>query len=81
MNYLSNREEPCSILPGYSALRFRVLMALLFTSIVIFIIIVLIQFLVITKGATRVSEVAARFEPQTAPDDAGLKAAIDKALG
>lgn len=29
----------------------------------------------------RDGEVAARFEPQTAPDDAGLKAAIDKALG
>lgn len=29
----------------------------------------------------RDGEVAARFEPQTAPDDAGLKAAIEKALG
>jgi glutathione peroxidase len=29
----------------------------------------------------RDGEVVARFEPQTAPDDAGLKAAIEKALG
>jgi flagellar biosynthesis protein FlhA len=46
-------------------------------GIVIFIIIVLIQFLVITKGATRVSEVAARFALDGMP---GRQMAIDADL-
>ncbi len=46
-------------------------------GIVIFVIIVLIQFLVITKGATRVSEVAARFALDGMP---GRQMAIDADL-
>lgn len=46
-------------------------------GIIIFVIIVLIQFLVITKGATRVSEVAARFALDGMP---GRQMAIDADL-
>lgn len=49
----------------------------LVVGLVIFIIIVLIQFLVITKGATRVSEVAARFALDGMP---GRQMAIDADL-
>jgi flagellar biosynthesis protein FlhA len=49
----------------------------LMVGIVIFVIIVLIQFLVITKGATRVSEVAARFALDGMP---GRQMAIDADL-
>ncbi|TVQ61710.1 MAG: flagellar biosynthesis protein FlhA [Phycisphaerales bacterium] len=49
----------------------------LFVGIVIFSIMVIIQFLVITKGATRVSEVAARFTLDAMP---GKQMAIDSDL-
>lgn len=49
----------------------------LFVGIVIFAILVIIQFLVITKGATRVSEVAARFTLDAMP---GKQMAIDSDL-
>lgn len=47
-------------------------------GLIIFIIIVLIQFVVITKGATRISEVAARFALDGMP---GRQMAIDADLG
>lgn len=50
----------------------------LVVGIIIFVIIVLIQFLVITKGATRISEVAARFALDGMP---GKQMAIDADLG
>lgn len=50
----------------------------LIVGIIIFAIIVLIQFLVITKGATRISEVAARFALDAMP---GKQMAIDADLG
>lgn len=50
----------------------------LIVGIIIFTIIVLIQFLVITKGATRISEVAARFALDGMP---GKQMAIDADLG
>jgi len=50
----------------------------LIVGIIIFSIIVLIQFLVITKGATRISEVAARFALDGMP---GKQMAIDADLG
>lgn len=49
----------------------------LIVGIIIFVIIVLIQFLVITKGATRISEVAARFALDGMP---GKQMAIDADL-
>jgi flagellar biosynthesis protein FlhA len=49
----------------------------LIVGVVIFVIIVLIQFLVITKGATRVSEVAARFALDGMP---GRQMAVDADL-
>lgn len=49
----------------------------LMVGVVLFVIIVLIQFLVITKGATRVSEVAARFALDGMP---GRQMAIDADL-
>ncbi len=49
----------------------------LFVGLVIFLIIVLVQFLVITKGATRISEVAARFTLDAMP---GKQMAIDSDL-
>jgi len=50
----------------------------LVVGIVIFVIIVLIQFIVITKGATRISEVAARFVLDGMP---GRQMAVDADLG
>ncbi|MBL8856668.1 MAG: FHIPEP family type III secretion protein, partial [Planctomycetaceae bacterium] len=50
----------------------------LIVGIIIFAIIVLIQFVVITKGATRISEVAARFALDGMP---GKQMAIDADLG
>ncbi|MBK9189295.1 MAG: flagellar biosynthesis protein FlhA [Phycisphaerales bacterium] len=49
----------------------------LFVGIVIFLIMVIIQFVVITKGATRISEVAARFTLDAMP---GKQMAIDSDL-
>ena len=49
----------------------------LFVGIVIFLILVLVQFIVITKGATRISEVAARFTLDAMP---GKQMAIDSDL-
>ena len=49
----------------------------LVVGVVIFLILVLIQFLVITKGASRISEVAARFTLDSLP---GKQAAIDADL-
>jgi len=49
----------------------------LFVGIVIFLILVIVQFLVITKGATRISEVAARFTLDAMP---GKQMAIDSDL-
>ncbi len=49
----------------------------LFVGIVIFAIIVIVQFMVITKGATRISEVAARFTLDAMP---GKQMAIDSDL-
>lgn len=49
----------------------------LFVGIVIFLILVAVQFLVITKGATRISEVAARFTLDAMP---GKQMAIDADL-
>ncbi|HPO92626.1 MAG TPA: flagellar biosynthesis protein FlhA [Phycisphaerales bacterium] len=49
----------------------------LFVGVVIFIILVIVQFVVITKGATRVSEVAARFTLDAMP---GKQMAIDADL-
>ena len=49
----------------------------LFVGIVIFLIMVIVQFLVITKGATRISEVAARFTLDAMP---GKQMAIDSDL-
>lgn len=49
----------------------------LVVGVVIFLILVLIQFLVITKGASRISEVAARFALDSLP---GKQAAIDADL-
>ena len=49
----------------------------LFVGIVIFIILVIVQFVVITKGATRISEVAARFTLDAMP---GKQMAIDADL-
>ena len=46
-------------------------------GLIIFVIIVLIQFIVITKGATRISEVAARFALDGMP---GRQMAIDADL-
>jgi flagellar biosynthesis protein FlhA len=49
----------------------------LFVGIVIFLILVIVQFMVITKGATRISEVAARFTLDAMP---GKQMAIDSDL-
>ncbi len=49
----------------------------LFVGVVIFLILILVQFLVITKGATRISEVAARFTLDAMP---GKQMAIDADL-
>jgi len=49
----------------------------LFVGIVIFMILVIVQFVVITKGATRISEVAARFTLDAMP---GKQMAIDSDL-
>lgn len=49
----------------------------LFVGIVIFLILVIVQFVVITKGATRISEVAARFTLDAMP---GKQLAIDSDL-
>ncbi len=49
----------------------------LFVGIVIFLILVIVQFIVITKGATRISEVAARFTLDAMP---GKQMAIDSDL-
>jgi flagellar biosynthesis protein FlhA len=49
----------------------------LFVGIVIFLILVIVQFVVITKGATRISEVAARFTLDAMP---GKQMAIDSDL-
>ncbi len=49
----------------------------LFVGIVIFLIMVIVQFMVITKGATRISEVAARFTLDAMP---GKQMAIDADL-
>jgi flagellar biosynthesis protein FlhA len=49
----------------------------LFVGVVIFLIMVIVQFLVITKGATRISEVAARFTLDAMP---GKQMAIDSDL-
>ena len=49
----------------------------LFVGIVIFLIIVIVQFIVVTKGATRISEVAARFTLDAMP---GKQMAIDSDL-
>lgn len=49
----------------------------LFVGIVIFMILVIVQFMVITKGATRISEVAARFTLDAMP---GKQMAIDADL-
>ncbi|MEI7657804.1 MAG: flagellar biosynthesis protein FlhA [Phycisphaerae bacterium] len=49
----------------------------LFVGIVIFLILVIVQFMVITKGATRISEVAARFTLDAMP---GKQMAIDADL-
>ncbi|MFO0856007.1 MAG: flagellar biosynthesis protein FlhA [Phycisphaerales bacterium] len=49
----------------------------LFVGVVIFLILVIVQFLVITKGATRISEVAARFTLDAMP---GKQMAIDSDL-
>ena len=49
----------------------------LFVGIVIFLILVIVQFVVITKGATRISEVAARFTLDAMP---GKQMAIDADL-
>jgi flagellar biosynthesis protein FlhA len=49
----------------------------LFVGVVIFLIIIIVQFVVVTKGATRVSEVAARFTLDAMP---GKQMAIDSDL-
>jgi flagellar biosynthesis protein FlhA len=49
----------------------------LFVGVVIFLILVVVQFIVITKGATRISEVAARFTLDAMP---GKQMAIDSDL-
>jgi flagellar biosynthesis protein FlhA len=49
----------------------------LFVGIVIFLILIVVQFIVITKGATRISEVAARFTLDAMP---GKQMAIDSDL-
>jgi flagellar biosynthesis protein FlhA len=49
----------------------------LFVGVVIFIILVIVQFVVVTKGATRISEVAARFTLDAMP---GKQMAIDSDL-
>ena len=49
----------------------------LFVGIVIFLIMVIVQFMVITKGATRISEVAARFTLDAMP---GKQMAVDSDL-
>jgi flagellar biosynthesis protein FlhA len=49
----------------------------LFVGVVIFLILVIVQFMVITKGATRISEVAARFTLDAMP---GKQMAIDSDL-
>ena len=49
----------------------------LFVGIVIFLILIIVQFMVITKGATRISEVAARFTLDAMP---GKQMAIDADL-
>jgi flagellar biosynthesis protein FlhA len=49
----------------------------LFVGVVIFLILVIVQFVVITKGATRISEVAARFTLDAMP---GKQMAIDSDL-
>jgi flagellar biosynthesis protein FlhA len=49
----------------------------LFVGVVIFLILVLVQFIVVTKGATRISEVAARFTLDAMP---GKQMAIDSDL-
>ncbi|MCC6676945.1 MAG: flagellar biosynthesis protein FlhA [Phycisphaerales bacterium] len=49
----------------------------LFVGIVIFLILVIVQFVVVTKGATRISEVAARFTLDAMP---GKQMAIDSDL-
>jgi flagellar biosynthesis protein FlhA len=49
----------------------------LFVGVVIFLILVIVQFIVITKGATRISEVAARFTLDAMP---GKQMAIDSDL-
>ncbi len=49
----------------------------LFVGIVLFLIIVIVQFVVVTKGATRISEVAARFTLDAMP---GKQMAIDSDL-
>lgn len=50
----------------------------LVTGLIIFIIIIVVQFLVITKGSTRISEVAARFALDAMP---GKQMAIDAEFG
>lgn len=49
----------------------------LFVGIIIFLILVIVQFIVVTKGATRISEVAARFTLDAMP---GKQMAIDSDL-
>ena len=49
----------------------------LFVGIIIFLIVVIVQFIVVTKGATRISEVAARFTLDAMP---GKQMAIDSDL-
>jgi flagellar biosynthesis protein FlhA len=75
----ANTPEEAAAVAGHVIMAFGefVAGANLFVGVVIFLILVLVQWVVITKGATRISEVAARFTLDAMP---GKQMAIDSDL-
>ena len=75
----ANSPEEAAAVAGHVIMAFGefVAGANLFVGVVIFLILVLVQWVVITKGATRISEVAARFTLDAMP---GKQMAIDSDL-
>ncbi len=75
----ANTPEEAAAVAGHVIMAFGQFVAgnSLFVGIVIFLIMVIVQFMVITKGATRISEVAARFTLDALP---GKQLAIDADL-
>ncbi|MBS0196860.1 MAG: flagellar biosynthesis protein FlhA [Planctomycetes bacterium] len=75
----ANTPEEAATVAGHVIMAFGNFVAgnSLFVGVVIFLVVVIVQFMVITKGATRISEVAARFTLDAMP---GKQMAIDSDL-